>query len=133
MINSLSDIQTIIQPWIEGMRGYLHWLEPYFSTYKPVVMTIDIMVVLFLLYSVIKAKITRAKKVSAPVSHKPKPLPNKDIEMIAGDDMVTTQLDLARAYIEMNKKHLAKSLLYHVSKQGKPQQQLEARQLIDSL
>src|SRR5690242_8309082 len=52
-------------------------------------------------------------------------LSNKDIEMLAGDDVVTTQLDLARAYIEMGKNNLAKSILFHVSKQGNTEQQHE--------
>lgn len=133
MITLLNKLQTAIQFSLESMRGYLHWLEPYFSTYRPVVMTIDIIVVLFLLFSIVRAKWMSSKKTPAHISSKPKPLADKEIHMIAGDDMVTTQLDLARAYIEMNRKHLAKSLLYHVSKQGKPQQQQEARQLIDSL
>jgi FimV-like protein len=60
-------------------------------------------------------------------------LTNKDFESMAGDDVVTTQLDLARAYIEMGKKHLAKSILFNVTKQGKADQQQEARQLLNSL
>ena len=60
-------------------------------------------------------------------------LSSKDIEMVAGEDVITTQLDLARAYLEMGKNNLAKSILFHVSKQGRPEQQQEARELINSL
>ena len=41
-----------------------------------------------------------------------------DIKAIAGDDIVATQLDLARAYMETGKKSLAKKMLEYVAKQG---------------
>src|SRR5438445_12840789 len=40
------------------------------------------------------------------------------VSAIAGDDVITTQLDLARAYIEMDQKKLAKEILAQVIKQG---------------
>ena len=43
---------------------------------------------------------------------------SQDIRAIAGDDVLTTQLDLARAYIEIGKKKLAKKILDHVAQHG---------------
>ena len=57
----------------------------------------------------------------------------KDIQAIAGEDIVATQLDLAKAYIEMNKTSLAKQMLREVAKGGSQLQQLEAKQLIKAL
>lgn len=58
---------------------------------------------------------------------------NKDLDAIAGDDVMATQLDLAKAYLEMNQKKSAKKMLKSVAKQGTKQQQTEARQLMKSL
>lgn len=55
---------------------------------------------------------------------------SRDIRAIAGDDVMVTQLDLARAYIELGKKKLAKQILDHVIKHGTPSQQQSARQLM---
>lgn len=54
-------------------------------------------------------------------------------ESISGDNPLATKLDLAKAYIEMDKKHLAKSILLNVQKQGTEQQKQEAKKLFDSL
>lgn len=56
-----------------------------------------------------------------------------DIRAIAGDDVIATQLDLARAYIEIGKKVLAGKILDHVIKQGTSRHQEEARQLLKNL
>ena len=53
-----------------------------------------------------------------------------DFSAFAGDDIIGTQLDLARAYIETNKKSLAKTILAYVIKQGSAEQQQEAQQLM---
>ena len=55
---------------------------------------------------------------------------SKDISAIAGDDILATQLDLARAYIEAGKKSLAKKILESVVKQGTAIQQEEANSLL---
>lgn len=54
-----------------------------------------------------------------------------DINAIAGDDVLATQLDLARAYIETGRKQLAKKILDHVVKQGNSSQQEEAKYLLN--
>ena len=54
------------------------------------------------------------------------------LSAIAGDDIITTQLDLARAYIETGRKQLASEILDYVMQQGNPGQQREAQQLKNS-
>lgn len=58
---------------------------------------------------------------------------SEDILAIAGDDVITTQLDLARAYIETGRKQLAKTILESVAQQGSAPQQQEARHLLLSV
>lgn len=55
---------------------------------------------------------------------------DNDISSIAGDDVISTQLDLARAYIETNNKHIAKKILKLVMNQGSKAQKEEARTLL---
>jgi FimV-like protein len=74
--------------------------------------------------------------VSKKKSHNTEPLTDieiKNISAIAGDDVFATQLDLAKAYIEMNKKKSAKKMLDKVIKQGSAQQKNVARQLTRAL
>ncbi len=56
-----------------------------------------------------------------------------DLSAIAGDDVIATQLDLARAYIETDKKSLATAILNSVVVQGNMAQQNEARRLLSSI
>lgn len=56
-----------------------------------------------------------------------------DLGAIAGDDVLSTQLDLARAYIESDKKLLAKNILQYVVQQGTNNQRSEAEQLLNSI
>lgn len=53
-----------------------------------------------------------------------------DFSSIAGDDVIATQLDLARAYIETNNKKVAKKILKVVIHQGNQSQKDEARTLL---
>lgn len=55
---------------------------------------------------------------------------SSDITAIAGDDVVATQLDLARAYIETGRKQLAKRILEFVLEQGSDKQRQEAHRLM---
>jgi FimV-like protein len=55
----------------------------------------------------------------------------QDFSAIAGDDVLSTQLDLARAYIESDKKELAKMILRQVIASGTDTQQKEAQRLLD--
>lgn len=58
---------------------------------------------------------------------------SQDIKAIAGDSVMATQLDLARAYIEMDNKQLAKKILEHVIEHGEPGYQQQAHALIATL
>ena len=58
---------------------------------------------------------------------------SRDIHAIAGDDVITTQLDLARAYMETGRTQLAKNILKNAIVHGSPEQQDEAKQLILTL
>ena len=53
-----------------------------------------------------------------------------DLTTIAGDDIIATQLDLARAYIETNNKQTAKKVLKLVMSQGSKTQKAEAKTLL---
>ena len=53
-----------------------------------------------------------------------------DITAIAGDGLMATQLDLARAYIETGKKQLATAILKQVLSQGSEAEQHEAQMLL---
>jgi FimV-like protein len=59
--------------------------------------------------------------------------PLRDLAAIAGDDVITTQLDLARAFIETGRNQSAKSILEFVLEQGNALQQKEAQQLMNHI
>jgi FimV-like protein len=71
------------------------------------------------------------KKIKNPTTKESNHL--HDLTLIAGEDVITTQLDLARAYIETGKNQLAKSILEYVVAQGNAVQQNEAQQLMTHL
>jgi FimV-like protein len=58
---------------------------------------------------------------------------SQDLRAIAGDDMMVTQLDLARAYIELGKLTLAKQILHDVLKEGDNAHQRAAQHLLSTL
>lgn len=58
---------------------------------------------------------------------------DEDFNAISGDDVLSTQLDLARAYIETGSKNLANEILRYVAEQGSAEQQKEARMLLDTI
>jgi FimV-like protein len=82
------------------------------------------------LYFIFK-KNDKAKSMEAchDLSH----LAKADLSAIAGDDLITTQLDLARAYLEVGKKQSAKAILDMVLTQGSLEQQQEAKHLLTSV
>lgn len=55
---------------------------------------------------------------------------NEDLSSIAGDDIISTKIDLARAFIETGNKNSAKSILRGIGKQGTAAQQQEAQKLL---
>jgi FimV-like protein len=58
---------------------------------------------------------------------------SRDIKAIAGEDLLATQLDLARAYIETGRKQLAQKMLKYIMQQGSHSQQQEAERLLIKL
>jgi FimV-like protein len=56
-----------------------------------------------------------------------------DLSAIAGDDVMITQLDLARAYIETDRQSLAEHILKSVIAQGTVTQREEAKRLLNTL
>lgn len=125
-----------VQQAIYMINENINLLMPYAREYQYLITTSLIFLIAFSILRYIRAKriqLEKAEKAKRKVpSSKPAyTLSKKDIEMVAGEDVVTTQLDLARAYMEMGKNNLAKSILYHVSKQGKPEQKQEAERLLN--
>lgn len=57
----------------------------------------------------------------------------ENISAIAGEDVMATQLDLAKAYIEMGQKDLALTILKNVNRKGNIDQQAQAKLLIKTL
>jgi FimV-like protein len=58
---------------------------------------------------------------------------DSDLSAIAGDDLPSTQLDLARAFIEADKKQLAQKILENIINDGNPSHQEEARLLLGQI
>jgi pilus assembly protein FimV len=56
-----------------------------------------------------------------------------DFDFLEGTDEASTKLDLARAYIDMGDVDGAKDILEEVSKEGNPEQQTEAADLLKSI
>lgn len=97
------------------------------------IVSVTIATTLFLLIFAF-SKTKKSTKISAVKDNKPPTvITSQDIKAIAGEDVMSTQLDLARAYIEMDKKQLAKKILDHVFDHGNQQQQQEAKLLMSAL
>lgn len=92
-----------------------------------------ITIFIFGIYLIFKMS-KRDEAIQASFTHRHQPLPalqrTSDLSVIAGEDIVATQLDLARAYIEINQKPLAQTILESVLQQGNVAQQEEARHLL---
>ena len=75
-------------------------------------------------------RIVAKEKLEKGSLQKPLTITSNDISAIAGDDMIATQLDLARAYIETGKVQLAKKILSHAMQKGSGIQRQEAQALL---
>lgn len=58
---------------------------------------------------------------------------SQDIKAISGEDVMGTQLDLARAYLEIKKNKMAKQILHHVVQHGNSEQKETAQNLMKQL
>ncbi len=96
-----------------------------------------ILVLLLALLLLLRMLRTQHKQRSIAKAYKPTPeaqfFTSVQMNSIAGENPISTKLDLARAYIEMDKKHLAKSILLSVQKQGTDQQKKQAKKLFETL
>lgn len=120
----------------------IHYLEvAWLFVTEHTLFCIELLLAITILVSVFFFR--RPKPVKASVYSAPQPIENKknipititsqDIRAIAGDDVITTQLDLARAYIEIGKKKLAKKILDHVMAHGNVNQKQAAQHLMMAL
>lgn len=82
------------------------------------------------LFKKLRSFFTKTKKEPEIPNKKTTVITSQDIRAIAGESIMETQLDLARAYIEIGKKHLAKKILNHVMKNGNTDDQKSAKQLL---
>ncbi len=115
----------------ETIWGYIKSLAIYVDTYQLLFLGIMIVLLILLCVSFLSYGENNSKKTASQQPRKV--ITSKDIAAIAGEDVMTTELDLARAYIEIDNKKLAKEILDHVIKQGNAVQQQQARELINSL
>ncbi|HLB57383.1 MAG TPA: FimV/HubP family polar landmark protein [Gammaproteobacteria bacterium] len=77
--------------------------------------------------------VPRKKKlvhVTPSAKKSPHVITSNDIKAIAGDNEIATQLDLARAYLEIGKKTLAKQILEYIIQHGDADQQRQAQYLL---
>lgn len=103
-----------------------------FEIYLPLILTVASVALIFFMmgiYFIFKFNRSTAKNVSVKIANiASEPLFN--VEAIAGDDFLATQLDLARAFIETGKKNTAENILTHVATHGTIAQQKEAQALL---
>lgn len=104
----------------------------FMNLYLLLISTFVSAVLVFLIFALTSTKKTKLSQ--KPVStKKPLTITSQDLKAIAGDNVITTQLDLARAYIEMGKTQLAKKILEHVLNHGDDVQRKDASKLISAL
>lgn len=111
----------------EHLAAFAFFLKTHYS---PIYLLIAVLVLMLLLrFSKTKSpQLATVKNQETRAEHF---IPNTD--SISGEHPLTTKLDLAKAYIEMGKKNLAKTLLLNVQKLGTEQQKQEAQRLLDSV
>lgn len=133
-MNFINRTQETAEMFAVNFSNNIATIEAYFRAHaSPIYLLISVLALMLLLRAL---RIQRQQRVVAK-AYQPTPsaefVTNNEVNIIAGDNPVATKLDLARAYIEMDKKHLAKSILYNVQKQGTEQQKKEAQKLLDTL
>lgn len=104
-------------------------LKSYFSVLLCIGMG-SIVIFMTGLYFIFRKTIAIATR-EKPIAESEANQPFQHLSAIAGDDIITTQLDLARAYLETGRKQLAKEILEYVMQQGNNKQQQEAQQLMN--
>jgi FimV-like protein len=119
-----SAVTQFLDMIIEKLNPLVTYLSENLTAYDALVASILVLLVVLLF-------LTRRKKpLQTAVLTQPR---QADIHAVAGDDVLSTQLDLAKAYIEMNQKKIASEMLNAILKKGSNRQKDEARHLISSL
>lgn len=95
------------------IQSYLNVIAP-----LAIICSLIFFVGLYLIFRSRPAKKNASKTVFAET-------PVIDFDAIAGDDVITTQLDLARALIEAGRSESAKSILQTIVSQGSQTQQAQ--------
>ena len=121
------NIQGQIQIWVNNFLHNMTLLETYARTHHSFLFEIALLFTLLFLLRISKHK---QKNETVTNQHE---MNTTEMSEIAGENPIATQLDLARAYIEMDKKQLAKNILLKISKNGSTMQKQQARQLIETL
>ena len=134
MMNFFDHIQETLQMVAVNFSHNVVGLEEFFRMhYSPLYLLLSVLALMLLLGLL---RVQRQQRVVAK-AFKPTPaaefLTNKQVDVIAGENPIATKLDLARAYIEMGKKNLAKSILLNVQKQGTDLQKQQAKKLFETL
>lgn len=110
------------------LLSFFDWMQRMYAAYFQEILTAEIVLILLLvgLLFVFLNRYMSAKKLK-----KQETLAREQtLQAISGEDVNATKLDLARAYIDMNEKSSAKTLLQEVIEKGSRQQQMEAKRLI---
>jgi FimV-like protein len=123
-------LQQILLSCSHEFKVAMLYLTQHPVMYGLVILTI-LGIIAIIVMSAPKSKITTNTPRPAKQNHSI--ASSKDINAIAGDDVIATQLDLAKAYIEMDQKNLAKRILNDTLKCGNTAQKHAARQLIETL
>lgn len=99
------------------------------------IMFVSIVIISFIAIFILIILLLNPKKVSHATSttEHNSPITTQDMSAIAGDDVCVTQLDLARAYIELGKTASAKQILENVMLEGDHNQQQTAKELLLTL
>jgi FimV-like protein len=99
------------------------------------IMFASIVIISFVAIFILTILLLNPKKVTqlAPAAEHHSQITTQDISAIAGDDVCVTQLDLARAYIELGKIASAKQILESVLLEGDHNQQQTAKELLLTL
>ena len=124
---------SVLHGFLQQYPVVLQKLNAHISPFGNVLLVILFSLLLIILRSNRKDKSARDIKKTIPKNANKITLPPvsiKDIKAIAGDNELATQLDLARAYFEMDQPKVAKKLLTTVLQHGNAQQQQEAKSLL---
>ena len=121
-------------------------ISPIIESYSSILLTISLVAFVIFslgLYWIVRSardEEARANAAYAPMRFKSGrsekfilPDTANDVSEIAGDDPMATQMDLARAYIETDKKQFARIILTAVIREGSTIHQEEAQRLLGSI